>query len=470
MKETRPAAVSLSARLDRRAASMDSLLCVGLDPHAKLLAEATPTAAKSFCLRLVEATSDSALAYKPNSAFFEGLGDGGVEALREVIAAAAVHAPVILDAKRGDIADTSIAYAKAAFEYLGADALTVSPYLGRDALEPFIADPARGAFVLCKTSNPSSEDLQALPVGGLSLYERVAMLAGEWNSRGNVGLVVGATDPAALRRARALAPDLWFLAPGVGAQGGSLEAAVAAGLREDGSGVLITVSRSLAAAADPAREARRIVEAIRTARQGRERLAPGSAAVRELADLLLACGCVRFGDFTLKSGRRSPIYLDLRVLVSHPRALSTVAAMYAGLIRDLRFDRIAGVPYAGLPIGTAVGMVGGWPLVYARSEVKDHGTKSAVEGVHAPGERVVLVDDVATTGGAKLEALAKLRQAGLVVEDAAVLVDLESGAVEALAVHGMRLHAVAKLSQLVTAWLAQGKISEKQATDIRESR
>jgi len=456
--------------LDARARKIGSLLCVGLDPHVELLSEPTATAAREFCLRLVTATADLALAYKPNSAFFEVLGPEGMAALRDVVAAARVHAPVILDAKRGDIADTSSAYAAAAFHVLKADAVTISPYLGHEAAEPFLSDPARGAFVLCKTSNPGANDFQDLPVEGLRLYERVAMWAQAWNRRGNVGLVVGATDPAALRRVRALAPELWFLSPGVGAQGADLEKCLEAGLREDGLGMLVTVSRSLAREADLHAEALRLVRAIHAVQTRRVGELPVPVGLLELADLLLEAGCVRFGDFVLKSGKRSPIYFDLRVLVSHPRALARVAALYAGLLQKLRFARIAGVPYAGLPIATAVGMVGDWPMIYPRSEVKDHGTRSAVEGVYQSGETVALVDDVATTGGAKLEALERLRQAGLSVRDVVVLVDLESGAGPALAAHGIHLHAVARLSQLVAIWKAQGKLTDEQEKQILETR
>jgi uridine monophosphate synthetase len=461
---------TFSQSLDDRARAIDSLLCVGLDPHPSLLAAVSADAAGDFCLRLISATADLALAFKPNSAFFEAFGPEGMAALRQVIAAVPAGIPVILDAKRGDIGDTTEAYARAAFGTLGAHAITVSPYLGEDSVAPFLADPARGAFVLCKTSNPGANEFQALPVQSLQLYEQVAVRVQSWDKHGNVGLVVGATDPAALRQVRALAPDLWFLSPGVGAQGGDLEQALEAGLRPDGLGMLVAASRSLARAADPHAEALRLVEAIRQVQRHRASQSTVPAVIAELAALLLEAGCVRFGDFVLKSGKRSPIYFDLRVLVSSPRALARVAAMYAGLLQKLSFQRIAGVPYAGLPIATAVGLVGDWPMIYPRSEVKDHGTKSAIEGRFSQGDVVAMVDDVATTGGAKLEALEKLRQAGLVVRDVAVLVDLESGATDALAAHNISLHSVARLSQLLAVWRDQGHITVEQEKNIMETR
>ncbi|HEY9075096.1 MAG TPA: orotidine-5'-phosphate decarboxylase, partial [Anaerolineaceae bacterium] len=218
--------------LEERARQIDSLLCVGLDPHPAELPEPTAQAARDLCLRLIEMTSDVALAYKPNAAFFEAFGAEGWAALKAVIAAVPEGIPVILDAKRGDISSTAEAYARSTFKELGADALTINPYLGYDSIKPFINDPSRGVFLLCKTSNPGSVDFQDLPLGGanipLTLHEKVALAASEWNTQDNIGLVVGATQPASLQRLRELVPDLWFLAPGIGAQGGDLTQALQA--------------------------------------------------------------------------------------------------------------------------------------------------------------------------------------------------------------------------------------------------
>jgi uridine monophosphate synthetase len=259
---------SFFAVLERRAIESGSLLCVGLDPHAADLPSPTASAARDLCLRLVKATAASAAAFKPNAAFFEAFGPEGWMALKEVIDGireeskrqGAAYMPVILDAKRGDIASTAEAYARSAFEILGADGITLSPYLGRDSIEPFIKDPARGAFLLCKTSNPGSSDLQDLIVqraegDGVPLYLHVAQRAREWNTRDNLGLVVGATFPDTLAEVRRAAPDQWFLLPGIGEQGGDLERAVQAGLRPDGLGILVNVSRAIARAADPRKAA-----------------------------------------------------------------------------------------------------------------------------------------------------------------------------------------------------------------------
>ena len=263
----------LAKRLD----DCSSLLCVGLDPHPSDLPTPTAEAARDLCLRLIKATASCAAVFKPNAAFFELYGPAGWAALKDVIAAVQTESdrlgsmiPVILDAKRSDIASSAEAYARSAFETLGAHAITLNPYLGKDSLDPFLAYKEKGVFLLCKTSNPGAADLQDLMVtkdGGpqtaaVPLYEHIAQLAEIWNTGNNIGLVVGATQPDALIRVRAAAPKLWFLVPGVGAQGGDLETALRSGLRADGKGMLINVSRGISRADNPATAALEIRDAI----------------------------------------------------------------------------------------------------------------------------------------------------------------------------------------------------------------
>jgi len=225
---------SIFTFLERRVDDCSSLLCIGLDPHAKDLPAPTAIAARDYCLTLVKQTSRYAAAFKPNAAFFEVFGAEGWTALQEVIEGIKEESrrqgsliPIILDAKRGDIASTAEAYAKSAFKNLDVDCITLSPYLGKDSIDPFLQYSEKGVFLLCKTSNPGSGDLQDLmvstvngPSSTVPLYEHVARLAQTWNTRGNIGLVVGATHVDAMIRVRAAAPDLWFLAPGIGAQRG----------------------------------------------------------------------------------------------------------------------------------------------------------------------------------------------------------------------------------------------------------
>ncbi|MCH7578677.1 MAG: orotidine-5'-phosphate decarboxylase [Chloroflexi bacterium] len=223
-----------------------SLLCVGLDPDPSRLHAADVT---DFLCSIIEATSDLVCAYKPNLAFYEQMGDAGYRSLRAVLAAIPEDIPVIADAKRGDIGHTAEAYARAIFDELGFDAATVSPYLGGDSVEPFLVREDKAAIIVCRTSNAGAGDFQDLPVDFKGerrpLYEVVAERAKAWNTRGNVGLVAGATYPAELARLRELCPDMLFLVPGVGAQEGDLEAAVRAGLDADNAGIIVNASRQV---------------------------------------------------------------------------------------------------------------------------------------------------------------------------------------------------------------------------------
>jgi uridine monophosphate synthetase len=447
-------------QLTARAGQVNSLLCVGLDPRGTDVAEVLAS-----CLKLIDASAPYAAAFKPNAAFFEALGPEGWSALKAIIAHVPEGIPVILDAKRGDIADTAEAYARSTFDELGADALTANPYLGRDSLAPFLNRPERGVFVLCKTSNAGADEFQALPVADMKLYEYVAQRAQTWNEHNNVGLVVGATDPEALARVRALAPDLWFLVPGIGAQGGDLEKALNAGLRGDGLGMLINVSRAVAAAPDPAEAAKTLRDQINAGRaSGSKQLA--STIISTLARDLVDSECVRFGEFKLKSGALSPIYVDLRRLVSHPKVLQRVAKAYAKILETLEFDRLVGIPYAALPIATAIALEMNRPLIYPRREAKDYGTKASIEGEFKPGETVVVIDDLATTGETKIEAIERLEAAGLKVKEIVVLIDREQGAGAYLKARGYDYYAVAGLRGLLGEWQTSGAISEAQVTEV----
>src|SRR5215211_535077 len=256
--------------LEKRVDDCSSLLCIGLDPHVNDLATPTAESARDFCLTLVKETSRYAAAFKPNAAFFEVFGAQGWTALKQVVDA--IHEeshrlgsliPVILDAKRGDIASTAEAYAQSAFENLGVHCITLNPYLGKDSIDPFIQNSEKGVFLLCKTSNPSAGDLQDLTLdSGEPLHIHVAKLAQQWNTKNNIGLVVGATYPETLARVRSVAPNMWFLAPGVGAQGGELESALKTGLRKDGKGMLLPVSRGIARAEKPGIAAAELRDAI----------------------------------------------------------------------------------------------------------------------------------------------------------------------------------------------------------------
>jgi uridine monophosphate synthetase len=192
-----------------------------------------------------------------------------------------------------------------------------------------------------------------------------------------------------------------------------------------------------------------------------------SSPLSSLADGLLAAGCIKFGEYTLKSGLKSPIYINLRQVISHPQLLEQVGAAYLPILKKLNFQRISGLPYAAIPIATVISLQGGYPMIYPRKEVKDYGTKAEIEGEFNAGETAVVIDDLATTGGSKFEAIQKLTAAGLKVKDVVVLIDRQSGAREALEQAGFRLHAVMTITDLLDHWEKTGKVAKEL---IRKSR
>jgi orotidine-5'-phosphate decarboxylase len=224
-----------------------SLLCIGLDVDPQLMPE--KVGVFEFNKAIIDATSELVCAYKPNVAFYEALGNEGLDALKRTVGYVPDDIPVIADAKRSDIGNTARAYATAIFDVLKFDACTVNPYLGFDSLEPFFEYRDKGIFVLCRTSNPGAVDLQSLVCdtedGRRPLFEVVAIKAGHWNIHGNIGLVVGATYPEELKKIRQIQPDMPFLIPGIGAQGGDLALTVRYGVDSHGEKAIINSSRQI---------------------------------------------------------------------------------------------------------------------------------------------------------------------------------------------------------------------------------
>ncbi|MBN1696010.1 MAG: orotidine-5'-phosphate decarboxylase [Spirochaetales bacterium] len=444
--------------LTTRIAKTESILCIGIDPQHELDPADIYTGLLEWCKKLIDRTHRYAACYKPNIAFFEAWGHEGLRALKDVIASIPDDIPVIVDAKRSDIGNTAKAYAASLFKHFGADAVTLNPYLGRESVQPFLEYSGRGLFLLCRTSNPGAGAIQELSVSAagdepLPLYLRIAGEAASWSE--HIGLVVAGNDPGSLEAVRSMFPHIWILSPGIGAQGGDAEAAVRAGIRNDGGGLIINVSRSIACADDPAKKAEayhgqfRAILSKHKTDSGKKGSTMRDEKRMRLVKRIIDNGCFRTGSFTLKSGLVSPFYIDLRLLIADAALLSDTASAYIEIIRTLRFSRIAGIPFAGIPIATVIAQKLNAPMIFPRLQKKEHGSGNMIEGAYEKGEEVVLVDDLITTGKSKFEALDILEEAGLVVRDLVVLIERGSSGRKELDERGVRLHSCFRAAQFV---------------------
>jgi orotidine-5'-phosphate decarboxylase len=262
--------VNFTQKLDKAIERNNSLLCVGLDPVLEKIPTSISNTANlyfQFNKTIIDAVADQVCAFKPNSAFYEWVGASGIEQLKETcdyINENYPHIPIILDAKRGDIGDTNLGYVSYAYDYLGADAITLHPYMGKSSLQPFLDRADKGAIILCQTSNSGAHEFQSLKVGDEKLNHVVAKnVANKWNENKNCLLVVGATFPEEMKEIREIAGNkTTFLVPGIGAQGGDLEATLKAGLNTDKKGLVISASRSIIYSDDPRKSATALKEDI----------------------------------------------------------------------------------------------------------------------------------------------------------------------------------------------------------------
>ncbi|MFP4365279.1 MAG: orotidine-5'-phosphate decarboxylase [Spirochaetia bacterium] len=437
-------------KITKRWEDKHTLLCVGLDPRLGELEDKDVfKTILSWSKEIIEETKEYTACYKPNIAFYEQYGPDGLAALEETLKRIPDEIAVLIDAKRSDIGATAQAYAEAIFGRLDADAVTLSPYMGRDAVDPFLCYEDRFIFMLARTSNPTATQVQLQKMeDGTPLYLKMSEIASSWDSR--IGLVVAANLPDVLRELRAKFPKVWFLAPGIGAQGGGMEEAVAAGCSLEGLGILPVVARGITAAKNPVQAASEYVHSLqRGVSVGKDRV-PMFRSLKERVLLgLVETECFKIGEFTLKSGKKSPFYVDLRRVQSSPELLKLTAKAYATLMEGKKYDRIAGIPAAALPLATAVSLETGIPLIYPRIPVKPHGTGNRVEGAYNKGETVLLLDDLITTGKSKVEAIEVLKEEGLVVEDLAVLIERGKQGREDMEEAGINLYTYIQIEDLL---------------------
>ncbi len=396
-------------------------VCVGLDPDPKKIpehikADSITETIFNFNKAIIDATADIVCAYKPNSAFYEAHGLAGIMALKQTVDYISAHYPsvvIILDAKRGDIGNTNDGYVKSAFDFNKVDAITINPYMGSEANQPFLSCADKGVFVLCKTSNPGSGEFQNLMVNSVTpLYVRVAeALATHWNGRENVCLVVGATYPSELAIIRAAAPRNIILIPGIGAQGGDLEAAVRAGKDMHGAGFVINLSRSVLYAsngedfADAARIATEETHnAINIARALEPILPP---TVEEITSRILEeAHAVLSGHFVYTSGDHGSAYINKDMIYVSPERIELLCyflALHFSQYEDI--DTVVGPATGGIIISQYVtkhlSLILGKPVAAVYAEKAPEGGFVIKRGydVFVAGKNILLVEDILNSGG-----------------------------------------------------------------------
>lgn len=484
--------MSFFDKLEAAIVRNNSLLFVGLDPNPELLpakyhqGSDTLASLEAWLQFVILQTANLVCAYKPTLGFYQALGAPGLELLERILAVIPPHIPVILDAKQGDL-NTATLFAQTAFEHWRVDGVTVSPLAGQDQVLPYLLHPGKAVFVLCCTSNPAATGLQNHAGAEFPLYLQIAKEAKTWGTPEQLGLEVGTTRPEVLARVRSIAPERILLARSIWATSSGtpfpsiqdfdsehLQRMLTAGLNSNGEGLLIPIPQDFLCLDAPTSAIEPLQQTINQTRHQVAQaepvcnLLPSNTGVLQFhprADLILQLfdvGCLLFGEYVQASGAVFPYYIDLRKIISNPQVFHQVLNAYVGILKDLQFDRIAGIPYGSLPTATGLALRLNHPLVFPRKEVKAHGTRKLVEGTFHPGETVVVVDDILISGKSAMEGAEKLKSVGLTVHDIVVFLDHGQGVQERLRQNGYRAHSVLTLWEIATTLYEARRITAEQ--------
>ncbi|MEH1819761.1 MAG: bifunctional orotidine-5'-phosphate decarboxylase/orotate phosphoribosyltransferase [Nostoc sp.] len=472
-------------KLNRNILQNQSLLFVGLDPNPEMMptryeSEELIAGLEKWLQFIIAETADFVCAYKPTLGFYEALGIPGLELLYKTLAAIPAHIPVILDAKHSDL-NTSTIFARTVFTEWQVDAITLSPYTGQDHVAPFLVYQGKAVFILCCTSNPGAEALQQYPTNESPLYLQVVKESRTWGTPEQLGLEVGTINPEVLALIRAVAPERIILARSIWAEGQNLKQILEAGLNSNGDGLLIPVPQDMLGNTQLSEEVQSLRAEINQIKA--EIIYDNSTCSVWFPDVCLLnqhpqqdlilqlydIDCIMFGSFVQASGAIFPYYIDLRKIISNPQVFNQVLTAYEDILKNLSFDRLAGIPYGSLPTATGLALRLHCPMIFPRKEVKAHGTRRVIEGNFHPGETVVVVDDILISGKSVMEGAGKLESAGLKVDDIVVFIDHEQGVKDRLQQNGYRSHAVLTISEITNTLYQAGRINEEQFLAFAES-
>ena len=483
-------------QLTEAIAERQSLLMTGLDPNPEMLQSwalrhgmgdrSFLSQARHWIKAVVEATSPHVCAIKASLGFYQALGPLGLELLLEVRDLVPRDLPLIIDAKHGDL-NSSTALAHYLFRDLGVDAVSLSPLAGQDIAAPFLLYADKAVVITCRSSNPAAKRIQYHPSETDPLFLQIVRESQLWGTPDQLLLEVGTSDPAVLAQVRQAAPERVLMLRSIWSEEERLDGLLEAGLNQAADGLLLPLPQNLLVEDDLSEQAAALKGLINRRRQrwleqqptgGTDRCAVWLAdrttteqnATDPLAELivdLFDIGCLLFGDYVQASGAVFNYYIDLRQIISDPNLFHRVLHSYSGLLEQLAFDRIAGIPYGSLPTATGLSLSLHKPLIYPRKEVKAHGARRLIEGDFNEGDQVVVVDDILITGGSVLEGIAKLESSGLVVKDVVVFIDhggqRDRRARDRLEALGYRVHAVLDIERITQALLAAGRLTPEQA-------
>ncbi|MBE9167842.1 bifunctional orotidine-5'-phosphate decarboxylase/orotate phosphoribosyltransferase [Pleurocapsales cyanobacterium LEGE 06147] len=477
------------SKLNSAIAQNQSLLVVGLDPNPEMMppgyvleenADSLIENLQAWLQWAIEQTSDRVCAYKPTLGFYQALGVAGLELLTQILATIPKDIPIILDAKHGDL-NTSTVFARTIFQQWQVDAVTLSPYAGQDHAAPFLVYPDKAVFILSHTSNPGAVNLQEYPNPDNPFYLQVVREAKSWGTPEQLGLEVGTTNPDILAKIRTVAPERIILMRSIWAEEGNLAPILTAGLDRNGNGLLIPVPQDLLAQDNLAQQLEALNDQIQIVRD--KVVEEGSSCELWTAnvcffnqhphqDLILQLfdiGCLLFGEYVQASGKTFSYYIDLRKIISNPQVFNGVLKAYADILKNLTFDRIAGLPYGALPTATGLALNLHRPMIFPRKEVKAHGTRRVIEGNFHPGEKIVVIDDILISGKSAIEGATKLESAGLKVEDIVVFIDHEGGVKDRLTQSGYQAHSVITISEITEILYEAGRISSEEYSCLQEN-
>jgi uridine monophosphate synthetase len=459
-----------------------SLLVIALDPNPEMMPNfATEAEQEDWLKQIIEQTSDLVCAYKPNLGFYQALGSQGLSLLSEILSYIPAHIPIILDAKYGDLNSSSI-FAEAIFNKWQVDAVTITPYAGQDQVTPFLVYPERGVFILCHTSNPGALSLQEYPTADNPFFLQVIREAQTWGSPQQLFLEVGTTNPEIITKIRKIAPERWILLRSIWSQKNNLKQLLQAGLNSNQDGILVPVPQDILKTDDLVSRLNVLRDEVNIVRnQAPEQdytceiwtanicllnHHPHQNLILQLYDI----GCLLFGDYVQASGATFSYYIDLRKIISNPQIFHQVLQAYAEILKTLKFDRIAGLPYGALPTATGLSLLLNYPMIFPRKEVKAHGTRKLIEGHFNEGELVVVVDDILISGNSAIEGAQKLESARLRVQDIVVFIDHEEGVKDRVKAAGYNAYSVLTISEITRTLYEAGRIDKRQYKSIVEKK